>query len=754
MKKVLIVFFSILLLATFVVRFDMNQAEVQAAPVACTTAGKLVFHYQRWDGVYDTAGAWVWGTGTNGSTAPVTVASEDAFGAVIEVCVDTDADDTVGFIPIGKEIDNDGRWGYREREDGQHFNIDVTSIKAGGELHVYFFTGGDDYFVAQAGKINAFIVYFEAEETYEANLGVHNWGGWDAEATGWGSPLDIFIDGAKTPTDKVIKVGQLTADPSKANDVGLLIYAPVLTGTEVTQENKKFLGDINEFDGMTAGQVKVVYITNFEKYDNAENFATAMGEEPEEIFFGKVIVHYKKWDGDYSSAGLWTWNTGAGGSNAPITSSVTDDFGAVYEITVASNAADTIGFIALSQEIGNDNRWNHKDSGGGSDMSIDVTSIKDGSVSELHVYFFTGGYELIYINPDKINVITLYYDPTGGYEENLGIHNWGGWDQGDATAWGTPNELFFNAATSPSGVKIKGLHLTNDPGVADWVGFLIYAGDDATKKHAGHGDIKGFDDMAVGDIRINYVVGGSVMTNAVTFIDTAFAFRFEPYIVLDGMARGTFAAKPNSVLVKFSFAITLPNQEEDAAVAEFASFFSLKQGTTVVPFTLDYNTSAVSASEFVVVLSGGAVLDNTKTYIISFDNGDELQAEIQVAMDTVAPVLVFLDDEDEIIIELEFGAEWDQTLFPDYRATDDRDGVITSKVYVPTGQGYVNTSVAGDYEITLAVEDEWGNQSTITFTISVGEPESRANVPLIVGGSIGGAGAVAAALFFFLKRKH
>ncbi len=272
---------------------------------------------------------------------------------------------------------------------------------------------------------------------------------------------------------------------------------------------------------------------------------------------GKVVFHYQLWDGDYSSSGLWTWNTGTGGTQAPVTSTVTDDFGGVYEINVMSDAGDEIGIIPLRKDITLDTRWNYRETPDGYHILFDVTPLKNGTVSEIHVYYFQGGYQSYYVaDPAKVNVLLCYYDPAGTYEENLGIHAWGGWENFTEPAWATPAQVFSDGFKSPGNVKGEAAMLQFTPdGVKD-PGLLIYAGTDATKKHASYGDIKGFKDLTAGTVRVLYVTGGNVFDGATTreqFVDAAFSFDFIPFAL--ATLDGTFAKDPRVVFVKTSIAV-------------------------------------------------------------------------------------------------------------------------------------------------------------------------------------------------------
>ena len=96
-------------------------------------------------------------------------------------------------------------------------------------------------------------------------------------------------------------------------------------------------------------------------------------------------------------------------------------------------------------------------------------------------------------------------------------------------------------------------------------------------------------------------------------------------------------------------------------------------------------------------------------------------------MDRNAPALTFISplsfigaDAESRIIEVPWGAPFDDTLFPRFAVADDRDGDVTSFVFVPKGAySVLDTRTEGDYTIMLQVEDEWGNVTQETFIFRV-----------------------------------
>src|SRR5690606_24707486 len=175
-----------------------------------------------------------------------------------------------------------------------------------------------------------------------------------------------------------------------------------------------------------------------------------------------------------------------------------DDFGAYFEYSdipvVAEDSTATIPFIAVNYAEGSPD-WGNKFT---SDILINQTVIKANKTT--HVYVFQGRNDdpgkstaenprWFAADPDMHNMLLVYFDPTGNYDENLGVHNWGGWAIGDA-GWSTPKKVFSTAGETEGGQVVKAAMLSIEPGDGGAVkdgGLLIYEGGDANKRT---GDVK------------------------------------------------------------------------------------------------------------------------------------------------------------------------------------------------------------------------------------------------------------------------
>lgn len=795
--------FSLILLAllAFLGFAVISSQKVKAAePV-----GKIVFHYQLWDGDYSSAGLWCWNTGDGGSQAPVTSSVTDDFGAVYEVNIGTGAAD-VGIIACRKDITLDSRWNYRETPDGYNFTIDPTPILNGTtkEMHVYYFQGGyQTYYIVDTSKVNIFVNYYDPAKNYEDNLGFHLWGNFiGVEAPAWATPAKLFTNGFKSPADIQGKTALLQIDEADIASAGFLVYAGDDASKKTPEQDTcKYITD---FASLKNGTVKVLYVSGGKAYEktkdfvdtafkfdfasfNASDLSGTYAVDPQTIFanfsiavstkvvtgtemvtktrivqkaqlaegstpykqtdktftkftslpalkegmVGRVVLHYQAWNGDYTGVGVWSWNTGTG-AKAGLPSIGVDSFGAVVDIQVAADCADSIGFIPMkSGVVAETNDWdsNFVKSFDG-DLSVDVTSIKNKTLTEIHVYYFEGGSKGFVAKADEANVLVVYYDLEGKYEENLGVHAWGNYTSFDASkiAWGTPEKVFENGFTSPKTFQGKVAHMTAKDFTG--AGFLVYAGGDDSKKTPEKNASDYITDLAAtkaGEVKVLYIAlnNGYYGENAkAEFAEAAFSGNIE-YVDVE------------------------EEYQEEVDVMDYVDFskmFKLYEGTNEIAIKqIDFNKTSTSSNEFVIQLD--TKLDNTKEYILKFDDGADNKAEIKIAMDSEKPVITLVSEEKIVIKQ---GDKWDQTLYPNYRVTDDRDTNLSNRVYVPAGKGTLNTNVAGDYPITLQVEDNWGNVGELVFTITV-EPVKTGcgsgNAATFVGLSILGL-----ALFFIRRR--
>lgn len=456
-----------------------------------------------------------------------------------------------------------------------------------------------------------------------------------------------------------------------------------------------------------------------------------------------LVVHYQNWSGEYENTGLWTW--GNASSIAGIGLDSTDSFGAVYRIPLSADNTEA-GLIVMNSGFNNsieNSSWNNDWVKGTGDVKVDVTEFVKNNEEEMHVYvFYSNGENLsadqiFVVDPNKITLFVMNYDGSGLYPENLGVHAWGAWEfiynEDEVSSfgqWGTPSCIFKTAAYTETGKAVKVGQLQVEASEFASSGFLVYAGDDASKVTPDQNTsdyITEKPDQA--GAYVLYTIKGNAFFGEgalADFTENAFALKFDAFGTDDnGNYTGTYAPAPKSIIISLSSAVSIADSE--GKVYSQADFLALNRfrlyvvegdaRTLVAIDSINFSDSELSASAFVINLSDANKLDNTKKYVLTYQENDDAEViEIKIDMDSEAPILEFLGG--ETTIEVEGGATTIQ--LPSYIANDDRDGEITNKVYVSsTENNKVNTSVKGNYKVVLIVEDKWGNETTLELTVVV-----------------------------------
>ena len=359
---------------------------------------------------------------------------------------------------------------------------------------------------------------------------------------------------------------------------------------------------------------------------------------------GNLVVHFQSWDGDYEGLGSHAWGDTAAGRLYD----GTDSFGVYYEFNEIAVGTE-VGFIAVYWKDGGPD-WNNPGAKLTEDVNIAADTIIEGET--VHVYVFegakTGKTDGVITDPqyfvasnDHYNMLLTYYDPSGSYEENLGVHAWNGWVNDaekygtDFGVWATPALVFSTAGKTASGNEVKAAMLQS---TAPDAGLLVYAGDDATKKT---GDVTLTsalsDTPALGDTGVAYVLskgdaytaGDNVYYNdPATFALEAFSFTLMAYDAED--KEGTYAVDPTTIIVKTSALVTNPyplaanDAEKEAAIATVESWFAVREitgedtyGNPLSIERVDFAVNNATINSFVIILA--EELDNTKDYEVFFN---------------------------------------------------------------------------------------------------------------------------------------
>ena len=377
----------------------------------------------------------------------------------------------------------------------------------------------------------------------------------------------------------------------------------------------------------------------------------------------KLVIHFHKWDDDYENIGAHLWSGKAlvpVGENfelkdGGIQATGQDEFGLYFEVyyTAGAEAAD-VGFIPVGAlQVKDDGtivqNWDAKLSK--NDVLISVKGNAAGSVT--HVYVFEGSKgkdadmeagEVAYLvsDPTKANLLLVFFDPSGEYHENLGIHSWNWSEEQNASGWNMPLKV-FKTVGKMGAADVKAAILNQDAADIGGAGLLIYYGDGDASKYTG--DIKKdatpdigiyADGVQNGSVTPVYVLAAGTGNtsnanvyygeNLVDFGIEALTFRFELGKVENGS--GTFAMTKRIVYTLFNQAIvtnflTATDEEKEVKKTNLKNSFKVVEyvngeATTkeIKVAEINFNEYANEVKEFILTLESD--LDHTKEYKIHF----------------------------------------------------------------------------------------------------------------------------------------
>ena len=500
-----------------------------------------------------------------------------------------------------------------------------------------------------------------------------------------------------------------------------------------------------------------------------------------------LTIHYAKQDLDYEHSGLHSWGFGNSDTHKgwPVVWDETDEFGGKLTLTIDSAASEQIGLIAL-KTLPVPGGWNGNVKSVEHDLFFPTSLLtaKGGAYEHLDIYMINGGENYVIAYPDRVNIMVGYYDPSGAYEEHLGVHIWGAYtgshtvgysDDGKAVInevdvkdcqWATPKEVFADGMASDSGNVGKIAMLYAEPGQS--VGGLIYAGDDATKKYSS--DVWNGIALEAGALHQAFVSNGKLYNSVAEFISAAFTFRFKGFGTDDkGNFTGTYAPNPTSIIVVLDSAVSYPEVTEGEDLgAKLATRFTLNEvtvegetvtkGAEVAIKQVDYNKSVTSASEFVIQLEEASKLDNTKHYVLTYSERAEAETEAEASKKNYGEIEVDLDREAPVIVvgavkgEIPYGKLFSFDLMPIITVTDNRDAEV-SYYCVEGDESTLDTGKPGEQKVKIYATDSWGNVAVeyITFTVSAAPSAGCSKGAVVVALS---ALAAASAAFIVLRKRN
>ncbi len=485
-----------------------------------------------------------------------------------------------------------------------------------------------------------------------------------------------------------------------------------------------------------------------------------------------LTIHFAKADKKYDQSGLHAWGLGQSDTHTgwPIMWEETDDFGGKITMTIDSKADDRIGLIPLKTLNAPGDWTGAVKTYGENNLYFPSTLLKakGGQYDHLDAYMIEGAGNYVIAYPDKVNIMVGYYDPSGAYEEKLGVHIWGdyinaqyvqGYDdttngltgatvetiETSPCNWGTPVEVFTDGMASQSGNPGKLAMIYAKPEAS--VGGLIYAGDDATKKYSS--DVWTGLSLKAGEMHQAFVTGGKLFNDVAKFLETAFTFRFQAFGTdKDGNFIGTYAPNPTSIIVAFDSAVSYPAVAEGEDIAtKIAARFTLNEatidgetvtkGAEVAIKQVDFNKSVTSASEFVVQLADNVKLDNTKHYVLTYSEKEEAATEEEKATKNYGEIDVDLDREAPTIVvgnteKIPYGKLFDFGYIPEITVSDNRDAEVS--YYCIQGQeSTLDTGKPGEQKVKIFATDNWGNTAEAYITFTVGDaPKEGCNKGAVI----------------------
>lgn len=304
MKRILS-FVTLLLLTTF-----LGGLVVKAVlPAPAAGEATVVVHFHKWDEDYENVGGHSWGGEVlvevggeyqklGGSVQPT---GKDDFGIYFTYRFEAGATaPDLGFIPVMADKWNENGtinpdWNKKLTSGGANVEIKVTDFAAGSTHHVYVFEGSKGvnakvdegevpYFIADPEMVNLLVVFYDPNNNYHENLGVHSWN-WIEEqnAPRWNSPLHVFSNVGMIGSAPV-KAAMLKQTKDKVGSAGLLIY-------HGDGDNSKYTGDIKKEVipdvGIYAADVEVgsttpVFVLN----------AGAGNASNNNVYFGETIPEF------------------------------------------------------------------------------------------------------------------------------------------------------------------------------------------------------------------------------------------------------------------------------------------------------------------------------------------------------------------------------------------------------------------------------------------------------------------------------
>lgn len=456
--------------------------------------------------------------------------------------------------------------------------------------------------------------------------------------------------------------------------------------------------------------------------------AEEVEEEAAEPELRQVIVHYHRWDGEYEGRNIWTWNTGTGGSEAPVEQSGTSDFGATFTINLGEDAGDEIGLILRYSAAWGDGQNDRdglipEDGGDKANKAIvirdengEFTGFDEDGVK--HVFVIEGMNEVIYQDPVHGplregfgTLMVVYFDPAQEFD-GWNIWTWGTGTDGSAPAndTGVP----FAAALDVDGgivdqemFRVAFLSIAED--ADDTIGFIVRT--DAWDKQYEDDLFIDVSEIKGSGLQTMFYIGGTgdFIEDFESFEAIANAFEIESALFQDRL----------SLLLNFNKPIQVA-LDDGAEVLFDDSWFTVRNaaGAVVPVANVAYEQGVNSVDEFMIIFEN-ELSAAQGPFTVEFESGfSGAEATAEANIPTVLPNITIIGSTN---VTLELG---DRYSLPTFRATEDFHGatipIFTARV--KEGHGFLSTREAGIYELVLTAADRFGNVAEETITVTVIDP--------------------------------
>ncbi|ERJ13068.1 pullulanase-associated domain-containing protein [Haloplasma contractile] len=468
----------------------------------------------------------------------------------------------------------------------------------------------------------------------------------------------------------------------------------------------------------------------------------------------KVVVHYKRLDDVYDEVGVWTWGNGDSGSADGVAKSGTDDFGAVIEICVDRSAADSLddkgAFIPISQNLASDTAtWpgDYKDSAGGANIEYDWSSLIDGTVDELHVYFIQGN-DGVFVNTDAYSffnnptdfarlgrenaslgtITVLYYDPEVRNDETAydswTLHTWDTGAEGTAIndsqhSDGLPFQWDY---ISPDGAEMKVAVINVADDAQDKVGFIV-RDPDWNKKYSSDLFIDVTDVKGSGEKVVYYVAGNDhlsytyddFMVDYVATLKNVLA----PFDAVEGV--GTHATSTTTLHIEFQYEAIVDTLADNIVLTDLDSGeeIAMTDLTAVEP---------VDGKAYVFTANVADELSKDGNYELNYKNGE---TTVVVDLDNNAPMISYTNkvkldstkyDEKNDVYLIEKDSTFNLEDYIRLNIVDDRDGSLIDQLQQTE---LPDSSIVGNYVLSVSATDSWDNESELLFNFKVFEPAAE-----------------------------